>query len=143
MKHVNPYLNFRGRTEEAFALYHSVFGGDAPSMVRYRDMGSGAAHEGDLIAHVALPIGAETALMGSDISEARADTLHVGNNVEIYIAADSVDEGQRLFDALAAGGTVTMPYEQTSWAERFGACIDPFGVHWTIDYTGEAGAGAA
>jgi PhnB protein len=139
MKHVNPYLNFRGETEPAFGFYHSVFGGDAPSFVRYRDMGMGGADgaEADLIAHVSLPIGAGTVLMASDVSGAHADGLQVGNNVQIYLAAEDADEARRLFDALAEGGTVTMPLERTQWAELFGACVDRFGIHWSIDYTGD------
>lgn len=136
MKHVNPYLNFLGNTEEAFRFYHSVFGGDAPRMVRYRDMGMDGP-EGDLVAHVSLPIGAHTVLMASDVPQSRADTLHVGTNVEIYIAADDLAEGQRLFDALSAGGEVVMPFEKTAWAERFGSCVDRFGIRWSIDYTGD------
>jgi PhnB protein len=139
MHQVNPYLNFRGETEEAFAFYHSVFGGEAPSFVRYRDMGMGADgdDEGDLVAHVSLPIGAGTLLMASDMTGAHAEGLQVGNNVEIYLAVEDAAEAQRLFEALAAGGTVTMPLERTAWAERFGSCVDRYGVHWMVDYTGD------
>lgn len=137
MKQVNPYLNFPGQAEEAFGFYHSVFGGDAPMIVRYRDMGMDAGGEGDLVAHVSLPIGADTVLMASDVPASGADTLSAGNNVEIYIAADDLAEGTRLFDALADGGSVTMPFERTAWAERFGSCVDRYGVHWSVDYTGE------
>jgi len=145
MKQVNPYLNFRGQTEEAFAFYHSVFGGDEPSIVRYRDMGMGGTddREGDLIAHVSIRLGAGTLLMGSDITDAYAGGFSVGSNVQIYLAADDAAEAHRLFEALAAGGKVTMPLERTAWAERFGSCIDRFGVHWMVDYTGEVRFGQA
>jgi PhnB protein len=138
MTHVNPYLNFRGQTEEAFGFYRTVFGGDAPSMVRYRDMGMGGAdgREGGLVAHASLPIGAGTVLMGSDVSDAGAGGLSVGNNVQIYLGAEDGTEARRLFEALAAGGTVTMPLERTAWAELFGSCVDRFGVHWMVDFTG-------
>jgi PhnB protein len=42
-----------------------------------------------------------------------------------------------VFDALAEGGTVTMPLERTAWAELYGACVDRYGVHWMVDDTGE------
>jgi PhnB protein len=145
MKQVNPYLNSLGKTEAAFRFYHSVFGGDEPMMVRFRDMGMGGAddHEGDLVAHASLPLGANTVLMASAVPSADANTFRVGDNVQIYIAADDLHEGQRLFDALAAGGTVTMPYEKTAWAERFGSCIDRFGITWSIDFTGDVQFGSA
>jgi len=138
MTHVNPYLNFRGRTEEAFGFYRSVFGGDEPSFVRYRDMGTGDAddRDGDLVAHVSLPIGAGTLLMGSDVPDAGPGGFQVGNNVQIYLGAEDAAEARRLFEALSAGGTVTMPLERTAWAELFGSWVDRFGVHWMVDYTG-------
>ena len=40
MKRATPYLMFLGNAEEAFAFYHRVFGGEAPSILRYRDMGT-------------------------------------------------------------------------------------------------------
>jgi PhnB protein len=139
MKQVNPYLNFRGQTEGAFGFYRSVFGGDELSFVRYRDMGMGGPddRDGDLIAYVALPIGANTVLMGSDITDAYADRFSVGSNVQVYLAAEDAAEARRLFEALADGGTGTMPLERTAWAELFGSCIDRYGVPWMVDYTGE------
>jgi PhnB protein len=43
-----------------------------------------------------------------------------------------VVEGQRLFDGLAAGGTVVMPFGPTSWSPGFGMIEDRFGTHWII-----------
>jgi PhnB protein len=139
MEYVNPYLNFRGQTEEAFRFYHSVFGGGEPSFVRYRDMGMEGANDrdGGLVAHVSLPIGAGTLLMGSDVSDAGSGGFQVGNNVQIYLGAEDADEARRLFEALSAGGRVTMPLERTAWAELFGSWVDRFGIHWIVDYTGE------
>jgi PhnB protein len=36
MKAINPYINFDGNTEEAFAFYQSVFGGEL-SIARFKD----------------------------------------------------------------------------------------------------------
>jgi len=45
----------------------------------------------------------------------------------------SVTEAERLFAALAEGGTVTMPLQQTFWARAFGMATDRFGVPWIIN----------
>jgi PhnB protein len=138
MQRATPYLNFRGETEAAFAFYRTVFGGEYTGVIRHRDMGmSDNAAEADLIAHVSLPIARDTVLMGSDVSEAGASQHHVGNNVQIHLAADDADEARRVFEALSAGGTTTMPLERTPWAELFGACIDRYGIVWMVDFTGE------
>ena len=38
MRSTNPYLNFNGRTEEAFNFYRSVFGGEFTMFQRFKDM---------------------------------------------------------------------------------------------------------
>ena len=139
MKRASPYLMFLGQTEEAFAFYRTVFGGDYTGVVRYRDMGmaGGDEHEGDLIAHISLPIADETVLMGSDVAGAQAESFRVGTNVEIHLTASDAAEAQRVFSALASGGTTLMPLDRTAWAELFGSCSDRYGVRWMVDYTGE------
>ena len=37
-----------------------------------------------------------------------------------------------VFDALAAGGRVTMPLQKTFWAEAFGMLVDRFGTPWMV-----------
>jgi len=40
---------------------------------------------------------------------------------------------RRVFDALAAGGSVTVPFEKTFWTEGFGMLTDRFGVPWMVN----------
>lgn len=148
MKHANPYLNFEGTTLEAFEFYRSVVGGEFLGVLRFRDFGGEAmqvpAEEMDLIAHIALPLG-ESILMGTDALPSRGG-LNVGNNVSIVLEMDDAEEARRVFDGLAAGGSVGMPLGPTEWAERYGMLTDRFGVQWMISYTGGAsfeGAGSA
>ena len=141
MKRATPYLMFPGNAAEAFAFYHQVFGGEAPEILRYRDMGTTGA-DADLVAHVSLPIADETVLMGSDVSGAHVEDHRIGTNVEIHLAADDADEARRVFDALAEGGTISMPLERVAWSELFGSCVDRYGVRWMVDYTGEVQFGA-
>ena len=42
-------------------------------------------------------------------------------------------EADRAFNALAAGGQVTMPLNKTFWSARFGMLTDKFGVGWMIN----------
>jgi PhnB protein len=50
----------------------------------------------------------------------------------ISLSYPTAAEGKRMFDALAAGGQVNMPYQKTFWAEGFGMLVDRFGVPWMI-----------
>lgn len=144
MKRATPYLMFPGNAEEAFAFYHRVFGGDAPEILRYRDMDPGAdeTSDADLVAHVSLKIADETVLMGSDVSAADRDRHVVGTHIEIHLAADDADEARRVFAALGEGGTESMPLAKVAWSELFGSCIDRYGVRWMVDYAGDVEYGA-
>ncbi|MCJ8502205.1 VOC family protein [Desulfatitalea alkaliphila] len=151
MKAVNIYLNFEGNTEEAFNFYKSIFGGefmggvmrfrDFPPMAGMEDMPPLKEDEKDLVGHVSLPMTEQATLMGTDITSNMPEKLIVGNNVQITLEADSVTEAERLFGKLSEGGRVVMPLNEMFWAEKYGACIDKFGIHWQINYTGDKAAG--
>ena len=49
------------------------------------------------------------------------------------IGVDSAAEGQRIFNALAEGGTVAMPYAATFWSEGFGMVTDRFATPWMVN----------
>jgi len=51
----------------------------------------------------------------------------------LSVQATSVDDGKKLFDALAQGGQVTMPYGPQFWAVGFGMLNDRFGVPWMVN----------
>ena len=136
MMRATPYLMFPGNAEAAFAFYRSVFGGDTGNVLRYRDLGTTGTDE-ELVAHVALTVGDQIMLMGSDAAGASAKDHRVGTNVEIHLTAHDADEARRVFGALAEGGTVTMPLERVAWSELFGSCNDRYGVKWIVDYAGE------
>lgn len=136
MKLANPYLNFPGNTEEAFGFYRTVFGGDFPMLLRFRDFGPGMdGADGDRIAHMALPVGGSM-LMATDALESHGRRLVVGNNVSIQLEADSAEEATRVFAALSDGGSTQMPLARSEWAELYGMCTDRYGIQWMVNYPG-------
>ncbi|MDB5012079.1 MAG: hypothetical protein JWQ25_281, partial [Daejeonella sp.] len=69
MASINPYLNFRGTTEEAFNFYKSVFGGEFITVQRFNDIPEAKEtpeEDKNKIMHISLPIGGGNVLMGSD-----------------------------------------------------------------------------
>jgi PhnB protein len=42
-------------------------------------------------------------------------------------------EAERLFNALAEGGNVKMPFQKTFWSTGFGIPIDRFGTPWMVN----------
>jgi uncharacterized glyoxalase superfamily protein PhnB/uncharacterized protein YndB with AHSA1/START domain len=142
MAKVGTYLNFSRNTEEAFNFYRSVFGGEfVGGISRLGDIppqeGMPALADGDknLVMHVALPIFGNHLLMGTDAPESMGFKLNPGNNVHINLEPDSREQAKKLFEALAAGGTVTMPLSDMFWGAYYGSCTDKFGIQWMVNYT--------
>ena len=136
MAAVNPYLNFNGNCSTAFDFYKSVFGGEFAMKMLFKDMP--AEHkidpaESDLIMHISLPMGHGTVLMGSDRPKMYGPGVN-GDNFYVSLQADSEEEAKRLFNALSAGGKVTMPLEKAFWGSLFGMWNDQFGIQWMISY---------
>ena len=52
---------------------------------------------------------------------------------QIQLNIDDVATAERVFAKLADGGHVTVPLQQTFWAQRFGALVDRFGIPWGIN----------
>jgi PhnB protein len=139
MKSVNPYLNFDGNTEEAFEFYQSVFGGEV-DITRFKDLDDNMGATGadlEKIANVALPIGGGTMLMGDDSPAVMGQSLTEGDNFSINLEADSAEEAEKVFKDLSADGKITMPLEETEWAEKFGMLTDKYGITWSVNYSGE------
>ena len=52
--------------------------------------------------------------------------------ITLSLSARTTGQGEKLFDALAAGGKVGMPMSETFFARRFGMVCDKFGVSWMV-----------
>jgi PhnB protein len=137
---VNPYLNFNGATQEAFNFYKSIFGGEFTSVQRFKDMPPSKKPipegERERIMHIALAIGSDTVLMGSDISKSMGHSLTQGNSIYISLHTETLEDAQRLFKGLSAGGKVEMPLEKMFWGAYFASFRDKFGILWMINFDG-------
>ena len=129
--HVNPYITFDGQCAEAFRFYESCLGGEL-FMMTYGDAPDGAQvppGNDDRIMHASLKVG-DTPLMGSD---APPQWAQKPAGFSVSLAVGTVEEAERVFASLSAGGTVTMPLAETFWAHRFAMFVDRFGTPWMIN----------
>jgi PhnB protein len=141
MARVSTYINFSRDTEKAFNFYKSVFGGDfeGGTINRFGDIPPGEGNppiadaDKNLVMHVALPILGGHVLMGTDAPESMGFKTIIGNNVHINLEPDTRKETKRLFDALSAGGKVTMELADMFWGAYYGSCTDKFGVQWMFN----------
>jgi PhnB protein len=143
MARTNTYLNFKNQTEEAFNFYKSVFGGEFGNdgIARFSDIppmeGAPALPEADknLIMHIELKITGGHVLMGTDAPESMGFQVNYGNNVHISLEPDTREETKQLFDALSAGGKITMELQDMFWGAYYGSLTDKFGVQWMVNCT--------
>jgi PhnB protein len=137
MATINPYLNFKGNTEDAFNFYKSVFGGEFSSVVRFKDMpaaGPVPPQDSNKLMHIALPIGKGNTLMGTDVLESAGQKLTEGDNFSLSITADSKSDADKIFGGLSAGGNVEVPMSDSPWGSYFGMSKDKFGIRWMVSY---------
>jgi len=83
----------------------------------------------DKILHATLTVGG-TALSGGDIIP---DQYERPQGFQLQLNVDDAGEAERIFTQLADRGRVTVPLQQTFWAQRFGAVVDRFGIPWGIN----------
>lgn len=140
MAKVSTYLNFSRNTEEVFNFYKSVFKtefnghiarfGEAPPQDGMPPMPEA---DKNLVMHIELPTIGGHILMGTDAPESFGFNVNFGNNVHIMLEPDTREETKTLFDALAAGGKITMPLQDMFWGAYYGSLTDKFGIQWMLN----------
>ena len=130
---VATYLFFDGTCEAAFTLYRDVLGGRIVAMLRPGDVPGSEASPPEMrnqVMHACLELDGQH-LMASDCPQGQYSRPQ---GFAVHFAPTSAAEAERIFAALAEGGSVTMPLAQTFWAERFGMLVDGYGTPWMINY---------
>ena len=83
----------------------------------------------DKIMHASLKVG-DALLMGSDAPPQYQERM---GGFSVSTSVQDPNEAERIFTALAKGGNVRMPLQETFWAQRFGMLVDQFGVPWMVN----------
>src|SRR5688572_11036485 len=128
---VEPYLFFEGRTEEALDFYKQKLGAKVEAMMRYKDNPDpqyNPPNSANKVMHALFRIG-DTKVMASDGSCAGKPSFQ---GFALTINAANPAEAEKRFNALAEGGQVQMPLNETFFAESFGMVADRFGVAWMV-----------
>ncbi|MCW5653128.1 VOC family protein [Hydrogenophaga sp.] len=127
------YLSYDGRCAEAMAFYAEVLGARLEALITYAQMPGGEAtppEHAQRIAHAYL-VHPDFALMAGDTPPGVPFNGIQGTMMAITFP--TVAEAQRVFQAFAEGGRVTMPLAETFWADTFGMLTDRFGTPWGIN----------
>ncbi|MFD5213960.1 VOC family protein [Microbacterium sp. NPDC058345] len=139
------HLNFRGTARQALEFYQTVFGGEI-SLATYGDFGMPAEAPGaDRIVFGQIESADGFRVMAYDIPgqldrAAAAGSTRRENGMTVTdqpffqsLRADSLDELNGYWAALAEGASVIEPLAASAWSPGFGMLTDRFGVTWVLD----------
>ncbi len=132
--YIQPYLFFDGRCQEALDFYVSALGARVEMLMRFKDspeppdptkVPPGSENN---VMHASFRIG-DSVLMASD---GFGKGKPVFQGVSLSLAVNSDAEADRLFSALAKGGSIQQPLVKTFFSSNFGMVTDKFGVPWMV-----------
>ena len=129
---LEPYIYFHGTCEEALTFYARCLDGRIAALNRitgspvegetppeYHDKVMHAAFEADGVRFMA--------------SDGRPGTPpHGEDDIALSLAMEDPDRAKCIFEALAEGGEVTMPFQDAFWGGKFGSLTDRFGIQWML-----------
>lgn len=130
-----PYLFFNGNCADAMKFYEKALGGTLEMLMTYGEspeQNPPHTSDPDKIMHASLKFPGGLLMASDDMSAAPWKGM---SGFMISIDYPTLDEAKRIFDALATGGQILMPFGKTFWSEGFGMLTDRFGTPWMISIT--------
>jgi len=129
---LSSHLGFDGNCDEAMKFYESTFGGKINFRMTWAESPMcdqvGADFQGKMM-HESLKVG-DTVIMGADAPPGR---YQKPQGIVVSVAVPEVEEAERVFKALAEGGSIQMPFQETFWAKGFGMLTDKFSIPWMVN----------
>ncbi len=129
---LNSYLSFNGNCEEAFNFYAKCLDGKVEGAFTYGESPTAKDVPAEFqkkIMHATLVVGDQN-IMGADMT---ADRYRKPEGISLSIGISDAARAEKIFRALSDGANVTMPIQETFWAERFGMLTDKFGIPWMVN----------
>jgi PhnB protein len=130
MTRLNPYLTFNGNAREAMQFYQSVSGGQL-RIGTFGEFGSSDPAIAGKVMHAMLTTDRGYILMASDAAPGMP--YNPGNTIRCSLSGDPGEGLEEAWDKLCDGGAVTTPLDKQTWGDRYGMCIDKFGIPWMVD----------
>ena len=129
-----PYLSFDGNCKEALHFYEGALGGKIAFIMTNGQSPMAEhfppeTHDRIINAQFFLP-GGMMLMAGDAMGNAPYEGI---KGVSLALNFDTTEEGEKIFNALSVGGTVSMPWAPTFWAKMFGMVDDKYGVSWLVN----------
>jgi PhnB protein len=129
---LEPYLFFHGKCEEALNFYAQCFNGTIEGLSRFAgspmEANVGTEYR-DKVMHASFAAG-DLKFMASDGNPGAPPDGE--DDIALSVATNDAAEGERVFNALCEGATVTQPLSDAFWGGKFGMLTDRFGIQWMV-----------
>lgn len=129
---LTPYIMFDGTCEEALNFYANALDGKVVNLMRMGDMpGDNPMSDADKkrVMHSNFEAGS-VKFMASD---SMGQNVGKGGQVHLSLHFEDGDKQEKVFNALAQGGNITMPLQNTFWGATFGMLQDKYGINWMFN----------
>ncbi len=128
---LTPYLFFQGNCEEALNYYQRILNGSVHIMQRYDNPAMQAPKEQrDKVLHALFQFGSNT-IFASDVFHGPAPSGI--SNVALSLNFPDAEIGNEVFNSLAAGGVISIPFEKQFWGSYHGNLTDKYNNRWMVN----------
>ena len=132
MEAITPYLNFNGDASDALDFYCKALDGEIVFKQTFGESPvESSESQKNKIMHASFKAG-DLNFLVSDGMEGH--TVSEGTNLSLSLNFEDVNELNKTFANLAAGGKVTMELQDTFWGARFGMLTDKYGFNWMFNH---------
>jgi PhnB protein len=136
---ISPHLTFDGHCKTAFLAYHRILGGTITTMLTYGESPMASQVESrwhGRIVHASLQLGSME-LAGTDVLP---QDYQKPQGFLVTLTLEDPARAANIFDLLASGGAVSLPFQRTFWSPGYGVLLDKYGVPWEINSAAAATA---
>ncbi len=127
-----PYVSFDGNCEEALNLYKEILDGRVEIASRYDNPAMKAPDDyKNKILHARFHFGNQT-IFASDVMPGKSGKGHAGR-IALSLGLHDEELAKRIFDQLAVGAEIGVPFAKQFWGDWHGNLVDRFGVRWMLN----------
>lgn len=119
---ITTFFMFNGKAEAAMSFYTSIFDDSGIDNVIH--------HEDGTVLHATFTLKGQTYMAIDNINR---NEHPFSPAMSLFVACDSEEEIERVYDKLSVNGNVLMPLEGSSFSEKFAWVEDRFGVSWQLN----------
>ncbi|MED4956647.1 VOC family protein [Paenibacillus sp. FSL R5-0527] len=136
---LTPYLVMDGNAKEAISFYEKALEAKVIMLQSFGEMPENPEFPlpeaaKDRVSHALLKVG-ESEMMFSDTFPGQPHQS--GTQVTICLTTNDAEQAKRMFEALAEGGRINMPLQETFFSPAYGSLTDKFGVTFQIFVEGK------